>query len=36
MCTRVSELEGGDYRENCAAELRSAESGLCGKQVTSK
>jgi hypothetical protein len=33
MCTRISELGGDDYRENCAAELRSAESVLCGKQV---
>lgn len=36
MCTRISELGGGDYRENCAAELRSDESVLSGRQVTGK
>jgi hypothetical protein len=36
MCTRISELGGGADRENCAAEISSAESVLCGKQVTGK
>jgi hypothetical protein len=29
-------LGGGAYRENCAAELRSAESVLSDRQVTGK
>jgi hypothetical protein len=33
MCTRMSELGGGAYREDRAAVLRPDESILCGKQV---
>ena len=36
MYTRISELGGGAYRDNCAAELRSDESVLCGKKATGK
>jgi hypothetical protein len=29
MCTRISELGGGAYRENCAAELRVQLNRFC-------